>query len=401
MRDPAASPRRTLTVLCLASAGWAFSFGLGAPLAALWLRDAGFGTTLQGLNTSVYYLGVALAAPALPPLMRRSARRCVLAGMLLSAAATALFPWCDGLAAWFALRALTGVGTALCLIPMETLVNQNAPPDRRARDFACYAVAVALGVGAGPVIGLPLYAAAPRGAFALGGLLPLLAVGVVLGWFPAVGVAEEDRGDAPVPVRDNLLGFGTAWLQGFLEGGMMTFLSVYLLALGYTEDGASGLMAALFAGVLLFQLPAGWLADRLGRTRLVLGCHAVVFLGLLALPCWDRPATLGVELFFVGGCSAALYPLGLALLGERLPPAALARANAWYLACNCAGSVIGPVLMGLAVDFFGNRALFAAGALAVVAVVATHALRPPAPVHEGLPSSGPADASPAVPRRAA
>jgi MFS family permease len=61
-------------------------------------------------------------------------------------------------------------------------------------------------------------------------------------------------------------------------------------------------------------------------------------------------------------------------LGERVPPTALARANAWYLASNCAGSLSGPVLIGLAMDHFGNRAMFATAAAAVVFAVSIGAL---------------------------
>ena len=35
------------------------------------------------------------------------------------------------------------MATALSIIPMETLVNHNAPPERRARDFGLYAFSVA------------------------------------------------------------------------------------------------------------------------------------------------------------------------------------------------------------------------------------------------------------------
>jgi MFS family permease len=59
----------------------------------------------------------------------------------------------------------------------------------------------------------------------------------------------------------------------------------------------------------------------------------------------------------------------LAVLGERVPPSAMGRANAWYLASNCAGSLMGPVLAGAAMDLFGRRALFAAAAVAVVGVI--------------------------------
>src|SRR3954451_20564408 len=125
--------RSTLVVVSLASLGWAVSFGLGAPLASLWMRDAGYPARAIGLNTSAYYFGVAIASLFVPWLMRRANRWCVVAGMVIDAFTTALFPWCGGTAPWLLLRLLGGVGTALSLIPMETLVNQNAPPERRAR----------------------------------------------------------------------------------------------------------------------------------------------------------------------------------------------------------------------------------------------------------------------------
>jgi MFS family permease len=94
-----------------------------------------------------------------------------------------------------------------------------------------------------------------------------------------------------------------------------------------------------------------------------------VLAGLVALPLCRGPVGLGGWLFAVGACCATLYPLGLALLGDRVPPASLARANAWYLACNCLGSLTGPYLMGEAVDRAGWGAMFGVGAGAVAAVL--------------------------------
>src|SRR5216683_1224661 len=127
----ASSSRRTLVVLCLASCGWAFSFGLGATLASPFLSDAGYDKTAIGLNTSIYYLGVAIAAVALPWLMRKLGRTCIVAGMLTDALTVALFPWAGGPVGWFGLRLVGGAATALSVIPMETMVNHNAPPARR------------------------------------------------------------------------------------------------------------------------------------------------------------------------------------------------------------------------------------------------------------------------------
>lgn len=361
--------RRTLAVISLASLGWAFSFGLGALLSPLWLEDAGLSAWTIGLNTSIYYLGVACASPLVPRLMPRGNRACVITGMCLDALTTAAFPWVSGVAAWHTLRFLGGVGTALSIIPMETLVNQTSPPESRARDFGIYAFCVATGIGLGSVVGLPIYPVAPRLAFALGGLVTLLAIVLARMGTPSRYLVEDQPGAGTMRWGDGLLSLGTAWAQGFLEGGTITFLSLYLLHLGYSEAGISGLMGGLFAGVVVAQLPLAWLADRVGRLRILLLCHALLLLGMLCIPRAQAMLPLAGWLILLGACCGALYPLGLALLGDRLPTASLARANAWYLASNCAGSLSGPLILGVAIDRFGLSAQFPIGAAAVLAVV--------------------------------
>jgi MFS family permease len=363
--------RRGMMVLCLASAGWAFSFGLAVPLGALTLRDAGCSASAVGFDTSLYYLGVVLMSLLLPVVFPQPGRRVIVVGMTLDGVATMLFPWAGGLVGWSLLRLFSGAATALCLIPMETRVNRDAPPGQRAWAFGLYASSVAFGLGLGPLIGLPLYPHAPHLVFVMGGVVALLAaVLVAVALPPSAPPVDEEVGE---PFRWRaliVLSLGTAWAQGFLEGGMLTFMSPWLLGQGYGEGAASGLLAAMFLGVFLVQLPGACLADRLGRTRFLLLCHAVVLAGLFCLPWCQRPFALASWLFLIGACCAILYPLGLALLGERLPGAALVRGNAWYLACNCAGSLSGPWMMGAAIDLLGNPGLFAVGIGAVVLVVA-------------------------------
>jgi MFS family permease len=305
--------------------------------------------------------------------MRRASRLCVVGGIVADAVVIALFPWINVLAAWFVLRLLGGMATALSIIPMETLVNHNAPPEHRARDFGFYAFSVALGIALGSLVGLPLYPLVPRSAFALGGLVTL-ASGVVawIGW--PVGQAFQPDEVSQVRLESltygaNTLSYGTAWVQGFLEGGLITFLSINLLGRGYSEGGVSLLVGGLFAGVILCQVPLAWLADRLGRLRVLLACHGLLLAALVSVRWGPGTPLLAVSLFLLGTCCGALYPLGLALLGERTPAAELARANAWYLASNCAGSLCGPVLFGLAIKWFGQPSQFLAGAIAVAVIL--------------------------------
>jgi MFS family permease len=154
-----------------------------------------------------------------------------------------------------------------------------------------------------------------------------------------------------------------------MEGGMIALLPVYLMAIGMSETGVGWLMSTIMIGVILSQVPLAWLADRLGRARVLLGCYAVTVGVLAALLGRVSLTGLAVCLFLAGACSSALYPLGLALLGEQVPDSGLERANAWFLGINCLGSLVGPVVAGAAMDQFGKHALFAAGEVAVLLVL--------------------------------
>jgi MFS family permease len=238
------------------------------------------------------------------------------------------------------------------------------------RDFGCYAVAITLGYALGNLFALELSAPAPRLAFAAGGVLALLSAVLVACCLPPPPAHTEGHERAPLDIRRNVLSYGSAWNQGFLEGVMLTFLSLHLIGLGMTTNEVGWLTSLTVVGVLVFQIPVAWLADRLGRTAVLLGCYALVIAGLGALPACTPSVWLALWLFVVGACSGAFYPLGLALLGERLPDAALARANAWYLAIECAGCMAGPVVTGCAREWFGVPALFLAGEIALAGFLA-------------------------------
>jgi MFS family permease len=353
----------------MASLAWAFSFGLGAPLASLWLHDHGLGYRTVGLNTGIYYLGIALTAGLVPRLMRRWGAGCVATGCLVSGVTVALFPYAGSLVGYHVLRLVNGVAAAMTLIPLETAVNRDSPPKYRSRNFGYYALAIAIGWALGNWVGLELYPTAPRLAFLLGGAAALVACALIRGRLPQATIEETYDRRAPLHFRRNILNFGTAWAQGFLEGGMVGFLALYLLSLGMSEDRVSWLTSSIMIGVILFQVPVAWFADRLGRTQVLLGCYAVVIAGLCFLPFCGDSAWLALWLFLVGACSGAFYPLGLAVLGERIAPSGLARANAWFLGVNCLGSWMGPDIMGFVMEEWGKRALFVTGLTAILAVL--------------------------------
>jgi MFS family permease len=333
----------------------------------LWLKQAGYSDTLIGLNTGAFYAGLALAALPVPLLMRRWGPACTKAGMVVSGLTVILFPIGGSLAWIFGLRLLGGAAAALCLIPMETYVNRDLPAEHRGRNFGIYAVALTLGWALGNWLGLQIYAVSPRLAFLVGGVIAFAGALSIKAWLPHIPPRNQEP-TVSLDWHENFISFGAAWVQGFLEGGMIAFLPLYLIAQGLTEQHIGWLISATMVGVIVLQAPVTWLGDCFGRLPMLLLCFGLVAIGLVALPFAGTSALLPVCLFVVGGFSGAFYPLGLALLGENMPPGELDRANAWYLSMECLGCLTGPAVMGVARDWAGQYAMFAMAEAALILV---------------------------------
>jgi MFS family permease len=364
---------RLLILICCTSGCWAFSFGLGSQVITHWLKAQGCSDTVVGLAHSFYYFGVAAGSCAVPWMSRRfGPARCATAGMIAAGVTLAAFPLGGGPAFWCLLRFLNGWAGAMSLVPLETLVSRDSRSDRRTTNFAFYGVSLTVGGAIGIAIGLNLYVPGRTLAFLLGGSVPIASGLILLGGMGAAtdcSTRRASNASRRLDLARNFLSYGTAWFQGFLEGGMLAFLSLFLIARGFPTEIAGVLMSVTMIGVIAFQVPVGWLADRWGKTRMLLICYAAVGLGLLAIPWLSQALMLALGLFVFGACTGAMYPLGLALLGDNMPESALPRAYAWYLAIECVGSQVGAAAMGTARDQWGEAAMFAVGFAALVVVL--------------------------------
>ena len=269
------------------------------------------------------------------------------------------------------LRGLNGVAGAFVSGAPGNLYQQAILRRGKSANFGIYAFCIALGMALGTFVGMAYYSSHPKTGFLAGSLTPVLGAAVVLAWQPTFAASTENgRRRAPFSMFRNFLSFGSTWSQGFLEGGMVGLLPLYLLHVGLSETTASCLMSGLMIGVILAHCPwPGW-QTALAAPGILAACNIIALLGLVGLLFQPGTAWLAIFLFVVGACSGAFYPLGLALLGDRIPPSALACANGRYLAINSLGSLVGPAVAGAAMDRFGRVALFITGATAVAAMFA-------------------------------
>jgi MFS family permease len=362
---------RLLLLICWTSAAWAFSFGLGSQVVSHWLKALGANDTLVGLNHAFYYFGMTIGSFAVPWLTRRlGPAGCARLGMIASGITLAVFPWSDGEYGSYLLRFLNGWAAAMSVIPLETIVSRDSAVEKKTQNFGYFGAAMVLGGAAGMGISLHLYEIGAVLVFCLGGAVPFM-TGFILG--PGMATqsepAETQRLRVSLGLLRNFLSYGTAWCQGFLEGLMISFLSLYLEAVGYTKGIAGVFVGVATVGTILLVVPISWLGDRCGKTQVLLGCYGVTALGLLVIPWLTNAIGLGATLFVFGACAGAMYPLGLSLLTDRMPQSGLARAYAWYLAIECLGSVVGAAAVGKARDHLGEAAMFGVGLAAVAAVL--------------------------------
>jgi MFS family permease len=159
---------------------------------------------------------------------------------------------------------------------------------------------------------------------------------------------------------------------------------VAVLALG-AGAGVTGLLqTAQTLPFLLLSIPAGVLADRTSRRRLMAGAEAVrvvALAGVLVLLAlgrltWPWLAVLG----FVGVCGTVAFTVTApALVPALVPPAALAAANGRLELARTVAFVAGPALAGALVARTGPAAAFgAAVALSACAAFLLTGLREPA-----------------------
>jgi len=121
--------------------------------------------------------------------------------------------------------------------------------------------------------------------------------------------------------------------------------------------------------IMLFALPAGHVADRFERRRLVLIAQSLLVaaaLGLLAISYFAGPLWLVyTALFTIGLARAFKDPAASTLLPNVVPPSAFTNAATWSSGAWQMAAVLGPALGGLVIGLAGRATpAYAAGAAA-------------------------------------
>ena len=177
-----------------------------------------------------------------------------------------------------------------------------------------------------------------------------------------------------------LIGFA-AFFSSYLRIPVMPLLAATLGA-GPAQVGTINGAFMLTAGLL--SIPAGLLADRIGRTvPIIAGIAATAASSLLVTQC-HKPWEMAAVYVLFGAGLAAFAPGMLSLVADVMPQQRLGQAYGWYTTAIYIAMTLGPATGGYLAKTVGLRHVFVVSGclLAVVALLAVPILPKGPPRHK-------------------
>ncbi len=348
-----ASNRRVLSIAAVVATAAIFglTYGLTAPLIAVNLAARGAGESLIGLNAAMHAVGVLIIATLLPKLaVRFGPRKLIVIALAASALILASFPYIAILWLWFPLRLLLGVAAEILLVLSETWTNDLSDDASRGRTMAIYMAALSLGFAGGPAI-LSVVGTGPI-AYVVGAAIAAIAILPVIGPWTTPPAQMEASSHNPLHyLKLAPIALATTVLNAAVETAGLSFIALYAGGMGWSEQQALWLVSTLMFGAIVLQLPIGWLADRMSRPRLVMALAIISALGALVWPWMLSQTWLAFGVVFLwGGIFVGIYTVMLTIVGSRFSGGDLVGVYAIMGLAWGVGALLGPTLVGLAMQ---------------------------------------------------
>lgn len=252
-------------------------------------------TVRAGILISVFGIVAGIMQPFFGALVDRLNRRkpFVIGGLLLMAAATAGFTLTDRYLYTLVIRAVQGLGVAITVPASMAILTNATRRESRGGSMGIFSTFRVMSLAIGPLLGGAIhdYFGFDATFFTGAGLIVLSAV-LVLYWVAEVRAATPERAHASFRMFDRRVFSGDMLALGFavfvmatsfamiapLEQALNARLNEGAIAFGFA-------FSALMVTRILVQIPMGYISDRRGRKRLIVG-------GLLLMTVASAPVGL-------------------------------------------------------------------------------------------------------------
>lgn len=294
---------------------------------------------------------------------------------------------------------LFGAIQQLLYIPSAAYLMDIAPRDKRSEYFGVYTASVALGFGLGPIASGLLLSGSPLLAgvksitlfYAFVSVIPFLVATLFLGETVEGGESGID-GIKDLIKKDRLmikglldyskLGYAGLTLLfmtlifSFYDGMVWMLEPLYYAKLDSNPLYGGLLMASFMLPFVLFSVPGGWLADRIGRGRvLALGLLLAGSCSILFGYSVNPLTSIMYALLATTGLAMA-WPSVEGLLTDLVDKRMRGEAVGVWDASSSLGHFLGPLLGGLTAKVAGMESVFIySGVILLLAVLPVLSLK--------------------------
>ena len=344
-----------LIVATISMAG--ITFGITMPLSTLTLKSWGISSTMIGLNSAMPALSAVLLTPFLPKIMNHWGQRNIIRFCLVLVAICCIcLPLFPDLFSWFILRFLLGAGATGIWVLSEVWINSFAEDHNRGKIIGAYSALLSLGFIVGVLMFSVIGVESNTAFYLAAGFVIIAAIPVwTMSDLPNDEMAEDVSFWQHMVSSPGLM--GSSWMMGFLYAATAYLLPIFALQFDLNYAQSSRTIAWLGSGELALPLFVGWFADKVDKRKLMIFIALVTIATLSIMPfVFAAPFMRLAILFVLGGAIMSFYSLGLTMLGQKFKGSLLASANASFIFFLCLGEIIGPPVIGTAMDLFGTYA---------------------------------------------
>jgi MFS family permease len=266
------------------------------------------------------------------------------------------------------LRALHGVGLAICFTAVFTFMADILPQDRLNEGIGMFGISGLIGIALGPILAeITLEQFDFVGLFLVAGILASIALLIHQPLKESIPVQNRESDQATffgllrrekfivVGLLSLLFGFGLAGSGGFVaplaEERNLGFISVYFFCYS--------------GGAIAIRFVNGWLAGWFGENRILPFSIVLYMAGLFLLPFTYNQLTLCIAGILSGIGHGLLFPL-LNTMAVRDESASIrGKATGIFTGGIDSGIFAGSLILGYIGDWFGLNVLFVCAGLSM------------------------------------
>ena len=343
-----------------------FSQGMLLPLIAVIFEKGGVSSSLNGLNATALYIGILLVSPFMEtPLRKYGYKPTIILGGGLVVLALAMFPLWKSFWFWFCLRALIGIGDHALHFATQTWITSSSPTEKRGRNISLYGLFFGIGFASGPLM-TPLVNVNESLPFIVSSILCLFGwvfVFTLKNEFPEQEVGINSFFNTikrfSKAMKYGWVGFLPPFCYGFLESSLNGSFPIYALRMDIDVASVSLVLTAFAVGGIITQLPLGVLSDSFGRRNLLIIVLILGFFTFTSASIFEHSFIgLFVSFLLSGMVVGSTFSLGISYMTDLVPRNLLATGNLLCGIFYSLGSLSGPIIGGLFIQFFKGISFF-------------------------------------------